>query len=91
MVFATELGTPIDSDNFSHAFSALCERAGLGHWHPHELRHSGASLMLAQGTPRTWSEILDHASIVITKDVCGHLLEGDKRSAADGAPEASFP
>jgi len=32
MVFATELGTPIDSDNFSHAFSALCERAGLGHW-----------------------------------------------------------
>ena len=47
--------------------------------------------MLAPGTPRTWSEILDHASIVITKDVCGHLLEGDKRSAADGAPEASFP
>jgi len=47
--------------------------------------------MLAQGTPRTWSEILDHASIVITKDVYRHLLEGDKRSAADGAPEASFP
>ena len=91
MVFATELGTPIDSDNFSHAFSALCERAGLGHWHPHELRHSGASLMLAQGTPlHVVSEILGHASIVITKDVYGHLVEGDKRSAADLMSEALF-
>jgi len=26
-------------------------RAGLGHWHPHELRHSGASPTLAQDTP----------------------------------------
>lgn len=25
-------------------------RAALGRWHPHELRHSEASLMLAQGT-----------------------------------------
>ncbi|MFI6264281.1 tyrosine-type recombinase/integrase [Micromonospora sp. NPDC051006] len=39
----------LDPDNFSHRFSALCKRAGLGHWHPHELRHSGASLMLAHG------------------------------------------
>ncbi|TDC87627.1 hypothetical protein E1285_19990 [Actinomadura sp. 7K507] len=32
---------------------------GCGHWHPHELRHSGASLILAQGTPlRVVSEIL---------------------------------
>ena len=37
----------MDPDNFSHSFVRLCERAGLGHWHPHELRHSGASLMLA--------------------------------------------
>jgi integrase len=67
--------------NFSHSFARLCERAGLGHWHPHELRHSGASLMLAQGTPlHVVSEVLGHASIAITKDVYGHLLEGDKRA-----------
>ena len=51
LIFASEVGTPMDLDNFSHSFARLCERAGLGHWHPHELRHSGASLMLAQGTP----------------------------------------
>src|SRR6266852_6512238 len=56
LVFTSDVGTPIDPDNFSHAFSRLCESAGLGHWHPHELRHSGASLMLAQGTPRMWSQ-----------------------------------
>ena len=43
-------GTPYDPDNFRHEFGRLCAKAGIGHWSPHELRHSGASLMLAQGT-----------------------------------------
>jgi integrase len=91
LIFASEVGTPMDPDNFSHSFSRLCERAGLGHWHPHELRHSGASLMLAQGTPlHVVSEVLGHASIAITKDVYGHLLEGDKRSAAESMSRALF-
>jgi site-specific recombinase XerD len=52
----------MDPDNFSHSFARLCEQAGLGHCHPHELRHSGASLMLAQGTPlHVVSEVLGHA------------------------------
>jgi integrase len=73
------------------SFARLCERAGLGHWHPHELRHSGASLMLAQGTPlHVVSEVLGHASIAITKDVYGHLLEGDKRAAAESMSRALF-
>jgi integrase len=89
LIFASEIGTPMDPDNFSHSFARLCERAGLGHWHPHELRHSGASLMLAQGTPlHVVSEVLGHASIAITKDVYGHLLEGDKRAAAESMSRA---
>jgi len=51
LIFASEIGTPMDPENFSPSLSRLCQRAGLGHWHPHELRHSCASLMLAQGTP----------------------------------------
>ncbi len=43
LIFASEVGTPMDPDYFSHSFARLCERAGLGHWHPHKLRHSGAS------------------------------------------------
>ena len=88
---ASEVGTPMDPENFSRSFSRLCQRAGLGHWHPHELRHSGASLMLAQGTPlHVVSDVLGHASIAITKDVYGHLLEGDKRAAAESMRRALF-
>jgi integrase len=91
LIFASEAGTPMDPDNFSHSFARLCERAGLGHRHPHELRHSGASLMLAQGTPlHVVSEVLGHASIAITKDVYGHLLEGDKLAAAESMSRALF-
>lgn len=40
--------------------------------------------MLAHGTPlHVVSEVLGHASITITKDVYGHLLEGDRRAAAE--------
>ena len=91
LVFTSEVGTPVDPDNFSHAFARLCESAGLGHWHPHELRHSGASLMLAQGTPlHVVSEVLGRASIAITKDVYGHLVEGDKRAAAESMTGVPF-
>jgi site-specific recombinase XerD len=69
LIFASGTGAPLDPENFSRTFAKLCNRAGLGRWHPHELRHSGASLMLAQGTPlHVVSEILGHASITITKD-----------------------
>lgn len=84
LIFPTAFGNPSDPDTFSHLFSRLASKAGLGHWHPHELRHSGASLMLAQGTPlHVVSDVLGHASIAITKDVYGHLMEGDKRAAAE--------
>lgn len=92
LMFTTELGTVLDPDNVSHLFSRLCRQAGLGHWHAHELRHSGASLMLAHGTPlHVVSEVLGHASIAITKDVYGHLVEGEKRTAAQAIGAALFP
>ncbi|WP_346103369.1 site-specific integrase [Nonomuraea maheshkhaliensis] len=84
LMFPTAFGNPSDPDTFSHLFSRLAKKTGLGHWHPHELRHSGASLMLAQGNPlHVVSEVLGHASIAITKDVYGHLLEGDRRAATE--------
>jgi hypothetical protein len=47
--------------------------------------------MLAQGTPlHVVSEILGHASITITKDVYGHLVEGDRRAVAASMSQALF-
>jgi site-specific recombinase XerD len=58
-------------------------QAGLGHWHPNELRHSAASIMLAQGVPiEVVADILGHSSIRMTGDIYGHILEPQRQTAA---------
>ena len=51
LVFTSEVGTPLDPANFRHSFDRVAAKAGLVGWHPHELRHSCASILLAQGVP----------------------------------------
>ena len=83
-IFVTSVGTPMDPRNMYRDFQKICEGAGLGAWHPHELRHSAASLMLAQGVKlQVVSEVLGHASIRMTADVYGHILDPDRQAAAD--------
>jgi integrase len=88
-VFTTSIGTPVDPRNFSREFKMICRKAGLGDWHPHELRHSAASLMLAQGVKlQVVSEVLGHSSIRMTADVYGHILAPDRKDAADAIGRA---
>ena len=47
LVFTNEIGAPIDPTNFRRTFDRVTAKAGLVGWHPHELRHSCASLLLA--------------------------------------------
>jgi integrase len=87
-VFTTSVGTPIDPRNLYREFAQICQRAGLGHWHPHELRHSAASLMLASGVKlQVVSEVLGHSSIRMTADVYGHILDPDRQQAAAAMSE----
>lgn len=51
LVFATNVGTPLGPRNLQRSLTAVTERLDLGPWHPHELRHSAASLMSAAGVP----------------------------------------
>ncbi len=82
-IFTSLVGGPLDPRNLNRDFHEVCDRAGLGHWHPHELRHSAASLMLAQGVKlQVVSEVLGHASIRMTADVYGHILAPDREAAA---------
>jgi integrase len=82
-VFTTGNGTPIDPRNVHRDFQKVCTKAELGKWHPHELRHSAASLMLAKGVPlQVVSEVLGHSSIRMTADVYGHVLQPQRREAA---------
>ena len=83
-IFTTAFGGPLDPRNLLREFKKVCVEAGLGNWHLHELRHSAASLMLAQGVKlQVVSEVLGHSSIRMTSDVYGHILDPDREKAAE--------
>jgi len=92
LVFTTPLGTPFDPRNFNTHVSKVANAAGLGHWHPHELRHSAGSLLVAAGVPLTVvSEVLGHSSIRVTNDVYIHLMDDAKVGAALAMEELLAP
>ena len=51
---------------------------------PHDMRHSAAALLIAQGVhAEVIQELLGHSSTAFTSQVCGHLFEESKRETAD--------
>lgn len=83
LVFRTEDGHAMDPDNFRNRMYRATVDAGIGRWSPHELRHSAASLLIAQGHDlKRTSELLGHSSIRVTADVYGHLFESGKAETA---------
>ena len=84
MIFVTPVGTPIDPSNLAKDFMVHALRADLGHRNLHQLRHSAATLMLAQDVPlHEVSKVLGHSTISVTSDVYGHLTAERQRLAAD--------
>ena len=82
-VFTRPDGRPLDPDEVTHAFARTIKAAGIMGVRLHDLRHTHASLMLAQGVhPKIVSERLGHASITITLDTYSHVLPGLQEAAA---------
>lgn len=75
-VFANSLGKPLDGNNLrERSFRRLLERAGLPPMRFHDLRHSAATLLMAEGVPvKAISEMLGHADITTTLRVYTHVL-----------------
>lgn len=83
LVFTSSLGTPLDDRNVRKAFGEILESAKLPHMRIHDLRHTCASLLLAQGVhPRVVMEILGHSQISVTLDTYSHVLPTISREAA---------
>ena len=84
LIFCTTIGTQLDGRNVAHRFQALCRQAGLPRVRFHDLRHSAASVMLAQGVPaRVIMETLGHATIGTTLNLYAHVLPALQQEAAD--------
>lgn len=89
LVFATSDGTPVDHRNDAREFKALCERAGIPPYRVHDLRHTAATLLIAQGQhARVVMEVLGHSQIAVTMNVYGHVMDSQLRDAADAVDEA---
>jgi integrase len=83
-VFTTTIGTPLDDSNVRRIFKQLLKQAGLPAIRYHDLRHSTASLMLAQGVAaRVVMETLGHSDIRMTMNTYSHVAPALQREAAD--------
>lgn len=91
LVFCTTLGTPIDPSNFRREFTRVTKAAGLGHWHPHELRHSAVSLLSAAGVPiEVVADVMGHSTTRTTEAVYRHTVVPATTGARE-AMERLFP
>lgn len=77
-VFPSSVGTALDAANLNRQWHRLLRRAnleGLTDVHFHDLRHSAASWLLAQGVPITdVSKMLSHADPSITLRIYAHAM-----------------
>ena len=77
LVFASQVGTPLDASHVRRAFKAITRKAGLGeNWTPRELRHSFVSIMSDNGVPiENIADLVGHASTAVTEEVYRHQLK----------------
>ena len=75
LVFCNEVGRPLDGRNILRAsFRPLLERAGLPRLRFHDMRHTAATLLPAQGVhPKKVQDLLGHCTTAFTLDVYSHV------------------
>jgi integrase len=82
LVFPNESGGPMNCSNMvSRYFRPALKKAGIARIRFHDLRHTYASLLLAQGENVKYIRTkLRHSSPIVTLNVYAHLKRGESRS-----------
>ena len=82
-VLTSSIGTPLEPRNVTRQFKALLAVAKLPDMRLHDLRHSCATLLLAQGVnPRVVMETLGHSQVSLTLNTYSHVLPALQHEAA---------
>ena len=93
LVFTATHGGPLRSQVFQRAvLTRAAQSIGIDHFHPHELRHTAASLAIASGADvKVVQQMLGHKSATMTLDLYGHLFDNrlDEVAAAMDAARSS--
>ncbi len=83
LVFTSPIGTALDYSNLRRSFRALLKAAKLPLTKIHNMRHTAATLLLAQGCdPRTIMSVLGHSQISLTMNTYAHVLPQLTQDAA---------
>lgn len=81
--FVDELGERMRANYLTSAFPKFLESHGLRRMRFHDLRHSCASLLLANGVPlKHIQEWLGHSDFTTTANICAHLDYKSKITSA---------
>jgi len=84
-VFCTEVGTPLDESRVRKNFAEMLSKAELPRFRVYDLRHTFASLLLAQGAPITYvAAQLGHSRPTTTLQWYAHWLPGGRERFVDG-------
>jgi integrase len=84
LVFTTVEGRAVDGGAVTKNLQRILARCGLLRPRFHDLRHSAASLLGAQGVPaRVVMEVLGHSQISVTMDLYSHVFPSALGAAAD--------
>lgn len=82
-VFTSLFGAPIHPDTLSAWFKAFIRKNNFPDVHFHSLRHTYASLMIADGTPLVIvSRRLGHAQVSTTSNIYSHVIQSADEKAA---------
>ena len=83
LVFCHEDGRTYSSKALNWRFSKMTRRAGIGHWHAHEGRHTAVSIMSSNGVPlQEISDTVGHKSTHVTETVYRHVIVAAIRGGA---------
>ncbi len=85
-IFPSEVGTAIPGRNLLRHFKASLKKAGLPQTiRFHDLRHTCATFLIAQGThARVVMEVLGHSQIGTTMNIYGHVASDTQKTALSG-------
>jgi integrase len=73
----------MDGPTVTHRFQSLLKKVALPRMRFHDLRHTCATLLLAQGVhPRIVMEILGHSQISITMNLYSHVIPAMQQEVA---------
>ena len=82
-VFTSQTGSYVRKNRVGQCFKTILRRLGLPDMRLYDLRHTAATLLLANGVhPKVVSEMLGHSSVAITLDTYSHVSMTMQEQAA---------